>query len=66
LLGFNALSVVIFYWIDWANSAEKAAKEPNDETKGLQRGVKHGLHNIIGAPLQREGDVRLAAVMLMI
>jgi hypothetical protein len=66
LLGLNALSVVVFYWIYWANSAVKAAKEPNDETRGLQRGVKHGLHNIIGTPLRRVRDVRLAAVMLMI
>jgi hypothetical protein len=66
LPGLIALSVAIFYWICWANSAVKAAKEPNYETKGLQRRVKHGLLNIVSTPLQRVCDVRLAALTLMI
>jgi uncharacterized tellurite resistance protein B-like protein len=66
LLGIIAISVAVFYWIYRANHAVKAAKELNRDTKGLQRKVKHTVQGLIGTPLQRVNDVRLAAVILMI
>ena len=66
LLGIIALSFAVFYWIYRANHAVKAAKELNSETKGLQRKVRHKVQDLIGTPLQRVNDVRLAAVILMI
>lgn len=56
----------ILFWILRAHGAAKALGEVNRDTKGLQRKARSALEDIVGTPLKRVRDVRLAGVILMI
>jgi len=56
----------ILFWILRAHGTATALREVDRDTKGLQRRAKSTLEEIIGTPLKRVRDVRLAAVILMI
>ncbi|MBD8906158.1 tellurite resistance TerB family protein [Methylorubrum zatmanii] len=64
ILAAVVASVVI--WLLRAHYAVKQLQEIDKDTKGLQRRAKSTFESIIGTPLQRVNDVRLAAVILMI
>ncbi len=66
LLGLIAVAGAVLFWVLRAHNTVRAVKELNQDTKGLQRRVKHGVQDIFGTPLQRVRDPRLAAVILMI
>ncbi|MFM9942227.1 MAG: TerB family tellurite resistance protein [Hyphomicrobiaceae bacterium] len=66
IIGLLALAAGILFFVLRANSAVKAARELDRDTKGLQRRFKHGMQSLIGTPLGRVGDARLAATILMI
>ena len=61
-----ALITGVLIWLLRAHYTVKQLKEIDQDTKGLQRKAKSAFENIIGTPLQRVNDVRLAAVILMI
>lgn len=58
--------VGVLFWILRAHSTVKQIQEVDRDTKGLQRRAKSALQGLIGTPLERVNDVRLAAVILMI
>ena len=66
LIIFAAIIASVLFWLLRAHYAVKQLKEIDQDTKGLQRKAKSAFENIIGTPLQRVNDVRLAAVILMI
>ena len=66
LLGLLAIVGAILYWVIRAHSTVRAVQDINRDTKGLQSRVKYGLQSLIGTPLQRVRDPRLAAVILMV
>jgi uncharacterized tellurite resistance protein B-like protein len=66
LLGLLAIVGGILYWVIRAHSTVRAVQDINRDTKGLQSRIKYGLQRVIGTPLQRVRDPRLAAVILMI
>lgn len=61
-----ALITGVLIWLLRAHYTVKQLKEIDQDTKGLQRKAKSAFENIIGTPLQRVNDVRLAAVIQMI
>ncbi len=54
------------FWILRAHGTVRQIREVDRDTKGLQRRAKSVLEDIIGTPLGRVRDVRLAATILMI
>ncbi len=56
----------ILFWILRVHGTVKHLQEVDRDTKGLQSRAKSALESIIGTPLGRVRDVRLAAVILMI
>jgi uncharacterized tellurite resistance protein B-like protein len=54
------------FWILRAHGTVRQLREVDRDTKGLQRRAKSVLEDIIGTPLGRVRDVRLAATILMI
>ena len=50
----------VLFWIIRAHGTATALREVNRDTKGLQRRAKSTLEDIIGTPLKRVRDVRLA------
>lgn len=66
LLLFVAVIGGILFWVLRAHGTMKHLQEVDQDTKGLQRRAKSALQSIIGTPLGRVRDVRLAAVILMI
>ena len=66
LIGFFGLTLGVLYWVIRVYWAAKALKEPNQDTKGLQRRVADRFQDTFGAPLSRVSDPSLAAVILMI
>ena len=56
----------IVFWILRANMAVQAVRELDQDTKGVRRRIKHAVQDMIGTPLGRVGDPRLAAAILMI
>lgn len=56
----------VLFWLLRAHYTVKQIKEVDRDTKGLQRQAKSVFESIVGTPLQRVNDVRLAAVILMI
>lgn len=65
LLAIAVLGGILF-WILRAHGTVKQLREVDQDTKGLQRRAKSALEGIIGTPLGRVRDVRLAATILMI
>lgn len=66
LLGLLAVAAAICFFVLRANNAVRAAKELNQDTKGLQRRAKTSLEKLVGSKLARVRDPRLAAAILMI
>lgn len=58
--------VGVLFWILRVHGTVKQIQEVDRDTKGLQRRAKFALQGLIGTPLERVSDVRLAAVILMI
>ncbi|KQT50114.1 hypothetical protein ASG52_08620 [Methylobacterium sp. Leaf456] len=56
----------ILFWVLRAHGTVKQIREVDRDTKGLQRRAKSAIQGLIGTPLERVNDVRLAAVILMI
>lgn len=54
------------FWVLRAHGTVRQLREVDRDTKGLQRRAKSVLEDIIGTPLGRVRDVRLAATILMI
>ncbi len=66
ILGLLGVAAAIFFFMLRANSTVKAAKELNRDTRGLQHRARGVLQALIGTPLGRVSDPRLAATILMI
>lgn len=66
LILFAAVISGVLLWLLRAHYAVKQLKEVDRDTKGLQRQARSVLEGLVGTPLQRVNDVRLAAVILMI
>lgn len=66
LIIFTAVVASVLFWLLRAHYTVKQLKEIDQDTKGLQRRAKSAFESIVGSPLQRVNDVRLAAVILMI
>lgn len=66
LLLFVAVIGGILFWILRAHGTVKHLREVDRDTKGLQRRAKSAIEGIIGTPLGRVRDPRLAAAILMI
>lgn len=56
----------ILFWVLRAHGTVKQLQNIDSDTKGLQRRVKGALQDLVGSPLSRVRDVRLAATILMI
>ncbi|MBA8900262.1 MULTISPECIES: TerB family tellurite resistance protein [unclassified Phyllobacterium] len=63
VLGAAAL---IFYWILRAQSAARAVRELDRDTRGLRSKAKYRFEGLIGSRYRRIRDPRLAATVLMI
>lgn len=66
LLGLIGIIVAGLFWILRTHGTVKGLQEVNRDTKGLQRRAVSTFANLVGTPLQRVRDPRLAAVILMI
>jgi uncharacterized tellurite resistance protein B-like protein len=66
LLGLIGIVSVGLFWILRAHGAVKGLREVDCDTKGLQRRAVSTFHGIVGTPLERVRDPRLAATILMI
>ncbi|MEE7442367.1 MULTISPECIES: tellurite resistance TerB family protein [Methylobacterium] len=66
LLGLIGIIVAGLFWILRTHGTVKGLQEVNRDTKGLQRRAVSTFQNLVGTPLQRVRDPRLAAVILMI
>ena len=66
LLGLIGLIVAGLFWILRTHGTVKGLQEVNRDTKGLQRRAVSTFENLVGTPLQRVRDPRLAAIILMI
>lgn len=63
LIGFLAAGL---FWVLYMHRTAKGLKELDRDTKGAQRRAASAIRNIVGTPLERVRDPRLAAVILMI
>ena len=66
VIGVLAVLGGILFWILRANMAVRAVRELDQDTKGVRRRIKHAVQDMIGTPLGRVSDPRLAAAILMI
>ena len=66
ILGFFALLATAMFFVLRAHGTVKAVKELDRDTKGLQRRAGGIVESLIGTPLARVRDPRLAACILMI
>lgn len=66
LLLLAAIIGLVIFWTLRAHRTVKAVRELDQDTKGLQRRIKHTVEDVFGTPLGRVRDPRLAAVILMI
>lgn len=65
-IGLLALLGALLVWASRAYNAAKDVRDIHRDTKGLRRRVRGGIARMIGTPLARVTDPRLAAVVLMI
>lgn len=65
---FAILAVLgaVLFWVLRANMAVRAVRELDQDTRNVRRRIKHAVQDMIGTPLGRVGDPRLAAAILMI
>lgn len=66
LIAFGAILAAILYFVIRARYAVREVRELDRDTKMLQHRAKNGLERLIGSPLSRVRDPRLAATILMI
>ncbi|GGF84731.1 hypothetical protein GCM10007301_50890 [Azorhizobium oxalatiphilum] len=66
LLGLIGLLMAGLFWILYTHRTVKGLQELDRDTKGAQRRAVSALRNIVGTPLERVRDPRLAAVILML
>ena len=66
ILGLIGIAAAVLFFMIRANSTVKAVKELDRDTKGIQHRVKGAFQSIVGTPLGRVRDPRLAATILMI
>lgn len=66
LLGVLGLFGATLCWLFRTHGTVKHLREIDRETKGLQRRAAVAFHDIVGTPLERVRDPRLAATILMI
>lgn len=66
LLAATALIVGVLFWALRMHRVSRDLRELDRDTKGLQRRAGGLITGIIGTPLQRVSDVRLAAAILML
>lgn len=66
MLALVAIVGGLLYWVLRVHGTAQRLQEVDRDTKGLQRRAKSVLADIVGTPLKRVRDVRLAAVILMI
>ena len=64
LLGLIGLIVAGLFWILRTHGTVKGLQEVNRDTKGLQRRAVSTFENLVGTPLQRVRDPRLAAIII--
>lgn len=66
LLGLVGIIAAILFWVLRVHGTVKGLQAVDRDTKGLQRRAVSTFENIVGTPLQRVRDPRLAATILMI
>lgn len=66
ILALAGIVAAVTFFVIRAHSTAQALREVDRDTKGLQHRAKATFQSIIGTPLGRVRDVRLAAVILMI
>ena len=66
VIGMLAVLGGILFWILRASMAVRAVRELDQDTRGVRRRIKHAVQDMIGTPLGRVSDPRLAAAILMI
>lgn len=66
LIATLAILAGAIFWLLRAHSTAQQLREVDRDTKGLQRRARSVLEGIVGTPLQRVRDARLAATILMI
>ncbi|MBX9934089.1 MAG: TerB family tellurite resistance protein [Methylobacterium sp.] len=66
ILGVLGMVAAVLFFVIRAHGTVQSLREVDRDTKGLQARAKSTLQDIIGTPLRRVRDVRLAAVILMI
>lgn len=66
LLGLIGIVAAGLFWVLRAHGTVKGLQAVDRDTKGLQRRALSTFEDIVGTPLQRVRDPRLAATILMI
>lgn len=66
VIGLLGIIAAVIFFVIRTHGTVQALREVDRDTKGLQARAKSTLQDIIGTPLRRVRDVRLAAVILMI
>ena len=66
ILGLIGIVVAILFWILRVHGTVKGLQDVDRDTKGLQRRARTAFEDIVGTPLERVRDPRLAATILMI
>ena len=66
LIAFGAALAAILYFLIRARYAVREVRELDRDTKMLQHRARNGIERLIGSPLSRIRDPRLAATILMI
>ncbi|MBE7196676.1 MAG: TerB family tellurite resistance protein [Parafilimonas terrae] len=66
LLGLVGILAAILFWVLRVHGTVKGLQAVDRDTKGLQRRAVSTFEDIVGTPLQRVRDPRLAATILMI
>ncbi|MCJ2089211.1 TerB family tellurite resistance protein [Methylobacterium sp. E-005] len=66
ILGLIGIFTAILFWVLRVHGTVKGLQVVDRDTKGLQRRAVSTFEDIVGTPLQRVRDPRLAATILMI
>ena len=66
ILGLIGIVAAILFWVLRVHGTVKRLQDVDRDTKGLQRRARSAFEDIVGTPLERVRDPRLAATILMI
>ena len=66
IIGLIGLIAAILFWVLRVHGSVKRLQDVDRDTKGLQRRARSAFGDIVGTPLERVRDPRLAATILMI